>query len=189
MTYFARATELPGNAGRRATLHVEIVREADGTVVGEYGRNYSPLFKTFLPFTQRGSQYALYSPDYTATRILELPSCRDLGGEDPDPGGFCPVDYWASPDGLWGLVAGCVWGDDTSWKLQYLDLSRVPEGVLVRDDRLGYVELADELALADAVTVGENPADEHEANGGPWIAVRTTRRFQLPSGRELAPWE
>lgn len=37
---------------------------------------------------------------------------------------------------------GCYWGDDTSWKVQYLDLSRVQQGIISRDDRFGYVELA-----------------------------------------------
>ena len=37
---------------------------------------------------------------------------------------------------------GCIWGDDTSWKVQHLDLSRITEGTLVRDDRFGYVALA-----------------------------------------------
>ena len=45
--------------------------------VGEYVRNYS--FKNeFFPFQQDGKWYALYSPDYTATRVLSLPDCRDL---------------------------------------------------------------------------------------------------------------
>jgi hypothetical protein len=33
-------------------------------------------------------------------------------------------------------------GDDSSWKVQYLDLSRVQQGVVRRDERFGYLELA-----------------------------------------------
>jgi len=32
---------------------------------------------------------------------------------------------WPS-DGAFGFIWGCVWGDDASWKVQYLDLSRDP---------------------------------------------------------------
>ena len=31
----------------------------------------------------RYARRALFAPDYMATRIMELPSCRDLGGEAP----------------------------------------------------------------------------------------------------------
>ena len=46
------------------------------------------------------------------------------------------------PTGGFGFVWGCYWGDDSSWKVQYLDLSRVQQGVLRREDRFGYVEVA-----------------------------------------------
>ena len=62
--------------------------------VGEYRRNYGGLFDSFFHFQMNGKDLALYSSDYTATRIMELPSCKDLGGEDRDEMGFCPVDYF-----------------------------------------------------------------------------------------------
>jgi len=86
--------------------------------------------------------------------------------EQMKPGaGFCPVgfyvpDWWDVndgsiipgsehwdaddewPNGDFGFVWGCHWGDDSSWKVQHLDLSRVLEGVIARDERFGYVELA-----------------------------------------------
>ena len=46
------------------------------------------------------------------------------------------------PCGNFGFVWGCEWGDDSSWKIQYLDLRKVQQGVIVRSDRFGYVELA-----------------------------------------------
>lgn len=78
--------------------------------------------------------------------------------------GFCPVgfyvpDWWDVNDGsiipgsrFWdaddewptgdfGFVWGCYWGDDSSWKVQYLDLRDVQRGVIRRDDRFGEVEL------------------------------------------------
>lgn len=79
--------------------------------------------------------------------------------------GFCPVGFYApdwwdihdgsikpgtrfwnkdmeKPDGTYAFVWGCYWGDDSSWKVQYLDLSKISEGKVLRDDRFGYVELA-----------------------------------------------
>jgi len=110
----------PVGEGRRGTLKVEVVEEAETTVVGSYLRNYPAFFDTFCPFKKGGKDFALYSPDYTTTRVMSLPSCADLGGEEPATGGFCPVDYFvpADPDtgeaGDLGFVAGCIWGDDTS---------------------------------------------------------------------------
>ena len=51
-----------------------------------------------------------------------------------------------------GFVWGCKWGDDSSWKVECLDLSRVAEGVLKRDSRLGYYELPNKISLQDAIS-------------------------------------
>lgn len=123
--------------------------------VGKYERNYGSLYHTFLPFTLGDKEYALYSPKYTATRLLELPSCQDLGGEEDGAFGFCPVDYFV-PDDLslhFGFVAGCVWGDDSSWKIEFLDLTRIDEGIIKRDSRFGYNELPDGWDLKDAIGI------------------------------------
>lgn len=44
--------------------------------------------------------------------------------------------------GDFGFVWGCVWGDDESWKVQYLDLSGIQHGMLLREERFGYLKLA-----------------------------------------------
>jgi len=68
----------------------------DGDVlIGEYIRNYPQLFDTFYPFQmENGNWYALYSSDYTGTRIMSLPNCKDIGGEDSNAFGFCPVELY-----------------------------------------------------------------------------------------------
>lgn len=171
-------------------------------VLGEYTRNY-PNFgeETFAPFLLNGKQFALYSKDYTCTRVMSLPDCHDIGGEPSAAHGFCPTDLWVpleyvflNPKGMqvgeetryhtlscidseeedvkpldkrlnagfknhvqyfidsgyelllvrsasFGLVAGCVWGDDSSWKLQRIDLSNADKGEIKRDAPWGYVEL------------------------------------------------
>jgi hypothetical protein len=154
--------------------------------IGSYERNYGAFgAQTFEPFERNGRWYALYSPDYTGTRVMTLPDCRDIGGEDRAARGFCPVELYVPryrimhrprPDGSvsesWGFeagaenardavgpwhcldtafVAGCIWGDDSSWKLQALDLSRVEEGIIRRDERFGYFAIADGFPLAAAL--------------------------------------
>ena len=51
------------------------------TQVGSYIRNFPDLHRTFYHFRRKGKDYALFSPVYTAIRVLELPSCRDIGWE------------------------------------------------------------------------------------------------------------
>jgi hypothetical protein len=63
--------------------------------IGSYERQIG-IFgeETFEPFEIDGEWYALYSRDYTCTRIMSLPDCRDLGGEKPHGQGFCPVELY-----------------------------------------------------------------------------------------------
>lgn len=204
-------------------LRVGIFKVENGAreQIGEYTRNYGTLFRTFCHFTKDGKDYALYSPHYTATRIMELPSCKDLGGEEPHSAGFCPVDYhvpsyvmkeYRSLDGKvsispvndpkeedmeqssnfrlvspllyypFGFVAGCIWGDDSSYKIQYLDLSDAERGVIKRDGRFGYIELPDELTLKQAINMidyGYDATEEYSYTA--LIAIR--KRFDLRDGK------
>jgi hypothetical protein len=48
--------------------------------------------------------------------------------------------------GQWALYSGCHWGDDSGgWKLRYIDLSRISEGIVTSDERFGYIQLAGNL--------------------------------------------
>jgi hypothetical protein len=81
---------------RPGTWGSSLVRIFDGsTQIGEYERNF-PRYaeETFEPFEIDGAWYALYSPQYTATRVMSLPDCRDIGGEEPVSHGFCPVELY-----------------------------------------------------------------------------------------------
>jgi hypothetical protein len=142
----------------------------------QYERYYA-LLRTFEPFRQGSRDFALISRDYTKTEVLDLESGNVIAEEVDEPeglpgGGFCPVgfyvpdwwdvndgsvipgsEHWRAdyewPNGEFGFVWGCHWGDDSSWKVQYLDLRQVQQGLIRREERFGYLELA---------TVGfENP--------------------------------
>ena len=204
----------PKEKGYGSTTKVHIL--SDGAKIGEYARNYQDFgAQTFCPFLQDGKWYALYSSDYTATRVMWLSSSRrnkpgsirtprwgDLCGEEPDSFGFCPVDYfvpfgedykdikWEDKEGKEhiiktsqingkiGFVAGCVWGDDSSWKIQVLDLSNIAKGEFKRDDRFGYIELPEGMRLKDAIVLRHY--DEEE----PFVQIPVQHTFDLHTGKE-----
>jgi hypothetical protein len=80
-----------------------------------------------------------------------VPDWWDLHDGTTLPGSMSwrPADHeW--PAGDFGFVWGCIWGDDASWKVQYLDLSDVAAGEIRRDDRFGYAQLAADPKLEPA---------------------------------------
>ncbi|MBV9852426.1 MAG: hypothetical protein JO250_22400 [Armatimonadetes bacterium] len=165
--YTTQVTTLKREPGTWDILQVDILQ--DGRKIGGYTRNYPSLFNTFVPFVQEGQVYALYSRNYTAARLMRLPECEDMGGEEPSPGGFCPTDFYVPylPEkdlvGKWGFISGCVWGDDSSWKIQYLDLIDAAQGILRREERFGYLEMASHLSLKECVSLSfYYPGDDYE---------------------------
>lgn len=56
-------------------------------------------------------------------------------------------------EGQWGVYSGCMWGDDHSMKLRYVDLSRITEGIVTTDDRFGYLELPNKGNLQDHIDI------------------------------------
>lgn len=166
--YFVRGTRKEYQPGTIAGTVVEVFRRPDAggepIRVCAYERNYG-LLQTFEPFRQNGREFALISPQYTGTSVLDLATGRVIAEEPVSSTGFCPVgfyvpdwwdihsgtfipgsEYWHAdsewPSGEFGFVWGCIWGDDGSWKVQYLDLAGIQDGVIRRDERFGYVELA-----------------------------------------------
>lgn len=181
------------------TLIVSV--KENGKEIGTYKRNYPSLMDTFFPFCQDGEWYALYSPKYTSTRIMKLPECKDIGGEEDIENGFCPTEYFVpfgkryesichvdkegnkinilkeKLSGKSGFVAGCHWGDDSSDKVQFLDLSDVKNGNIKRDDRFGYIELprSENIKLKDFINLDCYDEDEDY----PYVEIATFRRFHL----------
>lgn len=166
--------------------------------IGTYERNLAGWAETtFAPFEWQGAWFALYAPDYTSTRVMSLPDCKDLGGEEPAPHGFCPVEYhcpryrqvtctsetsgkpikyWQFSSenddngeiqvdrefGPWvtvptAFVAGCQWGDDSTWKLECIDLPLAAAGQIVRTARFGHIQLARGHSLANSLRFDRYP--------------------------------
>jgi len=209
--------ESPPSQWKTAIIHI---LEGD-TEIGSYRRNIAGYGEqTFEPFELNGRWYALYSSDYTATRVMSLPDCRDLGGEEPASDGFCPVElfvpryrsyfythssgevsetwYFESEGepkqqeekgkwGAWkclevGFVAGCVWGDDSSWKLEVVDLSMADKGIIRRNARFGHFEIAADLPLASAVQLSRSLPHRLEAR-----VLREERR-DIETGKRIDPY-
>ena len=168
--YFVMLSAKANRPGTWDSTRVEVFRRGPSDEIQricDYERNNSML-PTFEPFRQGNREFALISSNYTRAAVLDLASGIVIAEEastDPPGGGFCPVgfyvpdwwdvndgskppgsEYWCADDewpvGDFGFVWGCVWGDDSSLKVQYLDLTRVQQGVISRDERFGYVELA-----------------------------------------------
>jgi hypothetical protein len=244
LTYTAKVIEtIEQGLYRWETLKVGVYRSEGQTEerVGEYHRNYPTLFNTFFHCSYAGKDYALYSPHYTVTRIMELPSCKDIGGEEPHTAGFCPVDFYVprfidreyttveserrryrvnepateylasrtqkfyrrdektgeqtwveKPDRAigpllyypFGFVAGCIWGDDNSWKIQFLDLSEIAHGVIKRDARFGYIEMPEGMSLEQAINMGDYQYDLTDEIS--YITIALQKRFDLTSGKMMA---
>lgn len=195
--YTTEVEPISNGEGYWNSLKVKIIQnEPDGTKkqIGEYLRNYSSLYGTFCPFEQNGKEYALYSKNYTATRVMALPSCEDICGEEACGCGFCPTGYYVPPidpdeclKGEFGFMCGCVWGDDSSWKIQYLDLSKISEGILKREDRFGYIELVgSHKELKNAIEIS---IEEYEHEGQKKRYARATIacacHFDLDTGEKV----
>jgi hypothetical protein len=94
------------------------------------------------------------------------------------PGSLNWKDEYEWPSrGDFGFVWGCVWGDDSSWKVQYLDLSRIQEGLLKRDDRFGYVKLATHPKLV--------PSEFIRVWGPRHVEFAVEKSYDLSTGREV----
>ncbi len=75
----------------------KVVVRYDGNVIGEYIRSYPSFTEaTFCPFKIGDEWYALYSKDYTASRVAKLTPTEfiDWCGEEADSMGFCPTEFF-----------------------------------------------------------------------------------------------
>lgn len=152
---FKKETD-PKNSWERTRCNIyEVQDDGSKKYLGNYERNYHSLYNTWEPFVQDGKVYALCSPDYTTTSVIALPECEIVATEgDWNCFGFCPTGFYVPQEddenvrfdkedmqGKFGFVCGCVWGDDNGWKIQFLDLSEIKQGKVIRDDRFGYTML------------------------------------------------
>ncbi len=198
--YWIEATEVENEDDwnfQRCEIHTPHRRSGEmmleqSVKIGVYKRNYHSFAKkTFYPFHKNGQDYALYSPDYTSTRIMKLPECEDIGGEEPNKTGFCPIEYFVPCNERkshkhrtfnvdFGFVKGCVWGDDSSMNVQYIDLTNVEKGEIERKpEKLGYHELPENVPLKKAVDLGHYNDDPDFTEWENQISIASYRSFKV----------
>lgn len=194
-------------AGTWQSNKVSIFR--DNTLIGEYLRNY-PNFAdlTFCPFFIDSTWYALYSADYTDTRVMKLhEGIIEDWCSDKSSAGFCPVEIYvpkyvrygdsvmtvdseyATDDEFvrdctdldwqpiefcnFGFLCGCYWGDDSSWKLRFIDLSKIPDKILTISERFGYWELPSSMTLRQSIDMSD------WSNESMYVSLASTKRVSL----------
>lgn len=86
------------------------------------------------------------------------------------------VDEFNAYTGQWALYGGCIWGDDSSAKLRYIDLSKISEGIVAADERFGYVSLPNDLPISKSVVIH---ADED------YLEILTPIMFRLDTGKAM----
>lgn len=199
--------EIASRKGCWSTLRVNIFSHSEGKKkkIGSYNRNYPTLFDTFCPFVgQDGKHYALYSSHYGSTRVLRLDTCKDIGGEENVEAEFCPTGYyvplltgWVKPTNCppkvgfdwyatnkvitryapFAFVSGCYWGDDSSYKIQVFDLTDAHNGVIKRDDRLGYVEVLGKIS--ESVSIETDFVNDSAFGEGSRVLIATANKFDF----------
>lgn len=220
--FIVTAENVPNEPGAWDSAKIAIWR--DGTLIGEYIRNYaSYAIMTFYPFQIGNEWYALYSANYTTTRVMKLHEDRieDWCGEHPAMGGFCPVEYyiprynksvdsygaddekkefdvyqmdndytsaesfvadWDKPEFVetqfcnFAFLCGCVWGDDSSWKLRYIELAGVPNKELLITEKFGYWELPTQMNLRQCINMSSWEPDHN------WVELTRMEHLNLRTG-------
>lgn len=177
-----RPPDLPSDYGDHLKCSVfEVADDGSKKKLGEYVRNYGTFYDTWEPFEKDGKHYALCSPQYGKVSVMSLPSCEIIAEEKG--GGFCPTGFYVpteiewhdckskEPDlipndfsGHFGFVCGCAWGDDHSWKVRFIRLDKIEQGIVNVDSRFGYFELPSRKSLRDSVFVTYAEKEDGEDN-------------------------
>lgn len=81
-----------------------------------------------------------------------------------------PISYSS-----FGFVSGCIWGDDSSMKIRFFDLTKIKEGIITYDDRFGYIELHNKLSLAESINIWNSFSDIDKCK----ISITTNKVFNF----------
>lgn len=109
------------------------------------------------PKTGKDKSYAVYYPEIDFEKEKE--DCNDL-----------PTLYHD-----FAFVAGCVWGDDSCWKIRLLDLKDLDNGKIGYKD-IGYLEMPVNLSLQKAVLID---AEDFEEDGTIRLSIAVTKHIRF----------
>ena len=141
----------------------------------------SPVDPGFCPVEFYVPRYRVWTQAETGYAWYEFDNEDDRSGRSGTEDPSIVASAWTFLD--IGFVAGCIWGDDTSWKLEVLDLRRAAEGVVTRDARFGHVELAHKSSLKDTVDLG------HWRPDAPLIRIVRQEMRNLSTGALIDPYD
>ena len=84
------------------------------------------------------------------------------------------------------FVAGCIWGDDLSWKIEGRDLEQSHEGIITKLD-WGYLELAPTLTLREAVHLSgwDRRGQDTSFSTNVTFSIRKTIRLSQEAGKPI----
>lgn len=153
-------------ATRVMKLHEDRIEDWCGEAPTAHGfcptEFYVPKYNTSRLSYEHNGEKSEYD-SYTVDCDMEA---QDFLNEQKVPD-FVSVQYCK-----FGFLSGCVWGDDTSWKLRYIDLSQIPDKVLTITEKFGYWELPDAPLKKNIRMDGWEP-DHH------WITLVKQEYFNL----------
>lgn len=155
-----------------------VISLPDCKVIAEEPKDGSGFCPTgfFVPFYAENDEH---DPDDVEDR-------QQVGIEDY----LCDFEYASKVIGHFGFVCGCHWGDDSSWKIQYLDLSQIEKGIIKRDSRFGYIELMGSSdSLKDNVKVMLfDPPEPITDESIPRVSIKIAETKEYSWQGEISKW-
>ena len=80
------------------------------------------------------------------------------------------------------FVSGCVWGDDSSWKVEMRDISKAHDGIIERID-IGYHELPWNHTLKDSILLHGSNGFCDEFKNRVYLSIATVQHLQYENGK------
>lgn len=143
---------------RNEGIHSIITVHDNGKEIYEYRRNYGFLktfepFRWWNDEKSRWEYYALISPIYTGFQLLNLTDITIVYSFNGNADSFCPISFYVpdhedyiegetiiendsffkelfetSHKRRFAFVQGCVWGDDSTMKIETIDIHGILSG-------------------------------------------------------------
>lgn len=205
--YIVKAKVLPGVIAKddnisikiRDTLMVHVFeKKEDGTEVklGKYKRFSDKLGNTFYPFLYYGKDYAIFADKETSIKIVELSCFKEIASIESIDDFFISefyIPYFPEKGvfGQFGFMAGFVWGKENLYRIRYLDLSKLKEGILTQDERFGQIELMNlpsmkncPFSLKESIDLTDYSGLSEDGFEYPKIYIKGVVGFDLRTGNQ-----
>ncbi len=148
-------------------LHENTIEDWAGDVDSMHGfcpvEVYVPKYNTTEESFTHAGETQIYESYNMDCDILELDFINET--KLPNYKGTTYCDF--------GLICGCVWGDDTSWKIRHVDLSAIEDKVLTITEKFGYWEMPSTLKLKQCIEMSGWEPDHN------WIRLTRMENINL----------